>query len=286
MACGSSTAAILLTLMGAVAFVLLTACANLAALLLARAATRSREIAIRLSLGATRWRIVRQLLIECVIIAVMASGVGLAVSAYGAGLLAVGFNVIDPGAAAEDTTPYWVDLTMNQSAYFFVGAIALFSTFAFGLLPALQLSRTDVLATLKDGGKGGTGSTGARRWTSGLIVGQLALTMTLLAATALLWRNFIATTHADVVIDTANLVTGRFTLPAPKYDAVRRQHFLRELTDRLASAGTINGATLTASTPLEPGRAVCCRLTAAARRRTSRCPGSDSCRPITATSAP
>jgi predicted permease len=135
---------LLSTLMGAVGFVLLTACANLAALLLARAATRSSEIAIRLSLGATRWRIVRQLLIECVIIAVIASGVGLAVSAYGTGMLAVGFNIVDPGAAAEDTTPYWVDLTMNRSAYFFVGSIALFSTFAFGLLPALQLSRTEL----------------------------------------------------------------------------------------------------------------------------------------------
>ena len=69
-----------------------------------------------------------------------------------------------------------------------------------------------------------------------LIVGQLALTMTLLAATALLWRNFVATTHADVVVDTSNLMTGRFTLPAPKYDAPRRQRFLAEFTDRLRSA--------------------------------------------------
>ena len=241
---------VLMIIMGAVAFVLLTACANLAALLLARAAHRSREIAIRLSVGATRWRIVRQLLLECVLIAALAAVVGVALSGFGARLLGVGFNVIDPGMA--DTTPYWVDLSMNRSGYFFVGAIALFSTLAFGLLPALQLSKTDVLVALKDGGRGGTGSIGARRWSGALIVGQLALTMTLLAATALLWRNFVATTHADVVVDTSNLMTGRFTLPAPKYDAARRQRFLAEFTDRLSSAPGLTEATLTASTPFEP----------------------------------
>ena len=241
---------VLMIIMGAVAFVLLTACANLAALLLARAAHRSREIAIRLSVGATRWRIVRQLLLESVLIAALAAIVGVALSGFGARLLGVGFNVIDPGMA--DTTPYWVNLSMNRSGYFFVGAIALFSTLAFGLLPALQLSKTDVLVALKDGGRGGTGSIGARRWSGALIVGQLALTMTLLAATALLWRNFVATTHADVVVDTSNLMTGRFTLPAPKYDAPRRQRFLAELTDRLSSAPGLTEATLTASTPFEP----------------------------------
>jgi predicted permease len=246
------TRPILLTLMGAVAFVLLMACANLAALLLARATSRAREIAIRLSLGATRWRVVRQLLIECVLIAVMAGGVGVAVSGAGAGLLAVGFNIIDPGAAVADTTPYWVDLSMNRAAYLFVGLIALLSTFAFGLVPALHLSRTNVLGTLKDGGNGGSGSVAARRWTGGLIVGQLALTMTLLAATTLLWRNFVATTHADVIIDTADLLTARFTLPAPSYDAARRQQFLRELTDRLASAPTLAGVTMATSSPFEP----------------------------------
>jgi predicted permease len=245
------TRSILLTLMAAVGFVLLTACANLAALLLSRAAHRTREIAIRLSLGATRWRIVRQLLIECVIIAGLAGVLGVALSGYGTRLIAVGFNVIDPGATAVDTTPYWVDLSMNRSAYLFVGMIALCSTFTFGLLPALHLSRTDVLVALKDGASG-LGSAGARRWTSGLIIGQLALTMTLVTATALLWRNFIATTRAEVVIETSDLITARFTLTAPRFDAARRHRFFRDLTDRLTAAPPVSDATLAASTPFEP----------------------------------
>jgi predicted permease len=188
---------------------------------------------------------------ECALIAAMAAMVGLALSGYGARLLAVGFNIIDPGAAPEDTTPYWVNLTMNHSAYFFVGVIALVSTFAFGLVPALQLSRTDVIATLKDNARSASGSPSARRWTAGLMVGQLALTMILLSATALLWRNFIAATNADV-IETSDLVTARFTLPLPKYDPARRQQLLHQYSTRIAASGAVGAATLATSTPFEP----------------------------------
>ena len=118
--------------------VLLIACANLANLLLARSASRQREIAIRASLGATRWRIVRQLLIECALLAVMAGALGLALSYYGVRQIAVAFSPLEVGVPISmATTPYWLDLSMNGSIYVFVGALCLFATLAFGLVPAL-----------------------------------------------------------------------------------------------------------------------------------------------------
>jgi putative ABC transport system permease protein len=242
---------ILMTIMGAVGLVLLTACANIAILLLARSASRSREIAVRVSLGATRWRIVRQLLAECVLLSVMASILGAVLSTYGAQTLGAGFNVVDPGAAAEDTTPYWVDLTMNRSAYVFVGLAGLFSTFAFGLVPALHLARTNIVTALKDG-SAGTGFLRAQRWTSGLIVVQLAFAVALVAAAGLLWRSFVTTTRADLVVETADIVTARFTLPAAKYGAERRTQFLRELDERVHAASSLAAVTIASSTPFDP----------------------------------
>ena len=142
----------------AVAFVLLIAYANLANLLLARSVHRSREIAIRTSLGATRWRIVRQLLMECGVLAVLGGVLGFALSVVGVNQMAVAFEILEPGAAPGSNRPYWLDVSPNFAVYAFVGALSLLSALAFGLIPAWHISKTDANEVLKNSGRSG------RRW--------------------------------------------------------------------------------------------------------------------------
>lgn len=158
---------ILSTLMGAVAIVLLIACANVASLLLARSTHRSREIAVRTSLGATRWRIVRQLVVECGLIALMASALGVWLSIFGARQISRAFGVYEVGAPGGAMRPYWVDLSFNGLAWMFLGAVALFTSLAAGLAPAWHLARTNANETLKDG-RSGSATFRARRMTGGL----------------------------------------------------------------------------------------------------------------------
>ena len=249
---GRQAKPILMTLMGAVTFVLLIACANVANLLLARATTRSREIAIRASLGATRWRIVRALLVECLMLAALAGGVGIACSLYGARALAVGFSVIEPGAPAGALMPYWVDLSVDKMVLAFVGTACLFSTLVFGLVPAVQAAKIDVNGALKEGGRGGTSGGRARRWTSVFIIAEVALTVVLLVGAGLLWRSFYARYRTDLVVDTSGLITARLTLPVERYDTPgKRQRFFAQLEERLAG-GAFSSVAIASAAPLSP----------------------------------
>jgi putative ABC transport system permease protein len=250
---GRQAKPILMTLMGAVALVLLIACANVANLLLARAATRSREIAIRASLGATRWRIVRALLVECLMLAVLAGGVGIACSLYGARALAVGFSVIEPGAPSGALMPYWVDLSVDKMVLAFVGTACLFSTLVFGLVPAVQAAKVDVNGALKEGGRGGTSGGRARRWTSVFIIAEVALTVVLLVGAGLLWRSFYARYRTDLVVNTSGLITARLTLPVDKYDTSdKRQRFFEQLQERLAGGPAFSSVAIASAAPLSP----------------------------------
>src|SRR5437870_7547255 len=171
---GGGIKTIFWSLMGAVAFVLLIACSNVANLLLARAAHRSREIAVRVSLGATRWRIVRQLLVESVLLAFISGVVGLAV----AQILIRWFD----GETQNVGKPYWMTFEMDGSVFAFFGVVCLLTGIVFGIAPALHISKTNVNEVLKEAGRSGSGGRRARRWTAALVVVELALTMVLLAA--------------------------------------------------------------------------------------------------------
>lgn len=234
------------SLMGAVAFVLIIACSNVANLLLARAAGRSREIAVRVSLGATRWRIVRQLLVESVLLACISGVVGL-------GFAVMMIRWFD-GETQNVGKPYWMTFDMDASVFVFFAIICVLTGIIFGLAPALQISKTNVNAVLKEGGRSGSAGLRARRWTAGLVVLELTLTLVLLAGAGFMMRSFMNLYRMEAGIETSHLLTMNFILPTRKYNNPQmRNEFLRRMEERLRSVDTVVGASVTNSLPLLGG---------------------------------
>jgi len=234
------------TLMGAVGFVLLVACSNVANLLLARAAHRSSEISVRVALGASRWHVVRQLLIEAVLLSCFAGSFGLVLSI-------LGVRWFD--AQTQNVgKPYWMVFEMDWRTTVFFMAVCLLTGIVFGLAPALHVSRTNVAETLKEGGRSGSGGIRARRWTSGLIVAQLALTMVLLAGAGFMMRSFFNMYGMEVGIDTSRLVTMQMILSARKYPSIEdRAAFLRRIDEQFATVDGIKAASTMTSPPFSGG---------------------------------
>ncbi|MEO8259793.1 MAG: ABC transporter permease [Acidobacteriota bacterium] len=247
---GTQIKTVFLSLMGAVAFVLLIACSNVANLLLARAAHRSREISVRVSLGASRWRIVRQLLVESVLLAAISG-------AFGFILSIVGIRIFD--AATQDVgKPYYMDFRLDGIVFAFFAAISLATGIIFGLAPALHVSKTNVNEVLKEGGRGmGSGGLRARRWTGVLIVVNLALTLVLLAGAGFMMRSFLAMYRLDLGVDTSRLLTMQLALPYRKYsNAAERNAFIKRVDERLAANGAFESAATTSNFPLGGGRGI------------------------------
>jgi putative ABC transport system permease protein len=243
---GGPIRAIFLSLMGAVAFVLLIACANVANLLLARSTQRGREISVRISLGATRWRVIRQLLIESVLLALISGAIGLAISF-------VGIRLFDQ-ATQDVGRPYWIQFTMDRSVFAYLAAICLGTGVLFGLAPALHISKTDVNEVLKEGGRSGTAGVRARRWTGALMIGELALTVVLLAGAAFMMRNFVTMYSLDLGIDTSKLLVMRLSLPERKYPALeQRLAFYQQIEDRLKANNHIESVTIASNAPMQGG---------------------------------
>jgi predicted permease len=221
----------------AAGFVLLIACANLANLLLARAAYRSREIAIRVALGATRWRIVRQLLIESLMLALVAW------------VLAVGFSwlALKLSASQFELLPYW-RLKMDIRLLVMLALIALLVTVLFGLAPALYASRRGRAAGLKEGGRM-SANPKTRRWTQALLVGQFAMTLALLNGAGLTARAFYKSYALDRNVQTSDAVATFIRLPPQKYATPElRVAFHEQLRERLlAVPGT--ASTITSAPP-------------------------------------
>ena len=209
---------ILIALMSAVGFVLLVSCANVANLLLARSAGRSREMSIRVSLGATRWRIVRQLLVESGLLAGIAGTLGFSCSLAGVWLFSK--------AVAGITFPYYIQWTIDGRVLRYVAAVCLGTGCLFGLLPALHVSKTAANRSLKEGERTSTRDKGSRRWTTGLLTIELASTLMLLAGAGLMMRSFLAVYRAD-------LCRGRHTRRAHAVDAPKPEISHAGATDRL-----------------------------------------------------
>ncbi|HZI80977.1 MAG TPA: ABC transporter permease [Vicinamibacterales bacterium] len=219
------------TLLGAVVFVLLIACANVANLLLARVAGRVREVSVRLSMGASRWRIVRQLLVENLLLAALGGACGLALSVGGIRLF---------WSVAQDThPPYWLRFPFDLRVFGYLAAVCLGTTILFGLLPALQTARTNLVEVLNDATRGSTGGRRGRRWSGALIVGQIALTLILLSGALAVVQNAVALTSQEAGVDTARLLRLRIDLPATSYATPeQRVSFYRRLEDRVAGGAT------------------------------------------------
>ena len=238
---------VFLMLMGAVGFVLLIAIGNVANLLLARAAHRAREISVRVSLGATRWRIVRQLLVESILLATI-SGM------FGYGLSLIGIRLFD--RATSGVRPTWIHFTMDASVFAFLATITLGTGILFGLAPALHVSKTNVNDVLKEGGRTGSGGMRARRWTGALIVGELALTLVLLAGAGFMMRSFLMIYRENIGVDPAPLLTANVSLPDRKYPGPeQRLAFFARLEERLNGNGPVEAATVTNAWPAGGGAA-------------------------------
>jgi putative ABC transport system permease protein len=198
----------LIVLFGAVVLVLLIACANVANLLLARAASRSREIAIRTALGASRLRVVRQLLCESVLLALLGGTAGLLLAWWGVDLL---------GAAGPQGLPHIADIKVNLPVCAFTFALAIGSTLVFGLIPALQVSRPNINESLQGGAKGSTGGLYANRVRAFLVISQISISLLLLAGAGLLIRSFWNLRAENPGFDPNRIHTLRITLPGARY---------------------------------------------------------------------
>jgi len=233
-------------LMGAVAFVLLIACSNVANLLLARAAHRSREIAVRVALGATRWRIVRQLMVESLMLAFISGAVGL-----GLGMLLIRWFKAETASVG---VPYWMVFSLDARVFAFFTAVCVLTGIIFGLAPALHISKTNVNEVLKEGGRSGSGGVRARRWTAGLIVAELTLTLVLLAGAGFMMRSFMNMYNFDPGFETSRLLTMNIILPARKYPSRDDQlAILRRIDERLNTVGAIEGAATATAPPMGGG---------------------------------
>jgi predicted permease len=234
--------AILLALVGAVGFVLLIGCANVANLLLARAADRARDLTLRLALGASRWRIVRQLLAESLLLALAGGVAGLALSSAG---MQVFLANMEPDAAPRS----WVQFTVDRVVFAYVAALCLASAFACGLVPAWQVSRPGLVAALNDAGRTETGSRHRRRWTGAFVVAQVALALVLLTGAMLMMRNLAGLLRIDAGVNAEELLQTGFILQRSDYTPERRLLFFDRLEERLSSGPGIVAA-LASNAPL------------------------------------
>jgi putative ABC transport system permease protein len=221
-------------MMAAVAAVLLIACANVANLMLSRAAVREREISVRVALGAARTRLVRQLLTESVLLSVLGA-------ALGTGLAWVGLRVLV--GLAPDDIPRLDEIRIDLAVLGVTLALALVTGIVFGLAPALQSSRIAVGGALREAIRGGTGGRRAQRLRRTLVAAQIALVVILLTGAGLLIRSFLHLQRVDLGFRPNNLLTMRYALPGAKYPTPQaRGAFHASVLERVQQIPGVEGA--------------------------------------------
>ena len=222
-------------LFGAVALLLLIACANVSNLLLSKITSRQREMTVRAALGANRGRLVRQLLTESLLLALLAGVLGTAL-AY-AGLPAI-LALVPPGTIPDES-----EITLNTSVLAFALAVSALTSIVCGLAPALQGSSADLIGAMREAGRGLAGSSRQAMLRKSLVVVEVALALMLLAGSSLLVRTYAAMNAADLGYPPDRVLTMRIPLPARNYpDAPRRIAFFQDLLSRLASVPGVQSA--------------------------------------------
>ena len=233
-----------LLLFGAVGCVLLIACANIANLVLARFAGRRREIAARFALGATRFDVIRQLVTESLLLAVLGGAAGVLLAQWAlAALVAFGADFI----------PRAIEIRIDPLALGFALAVSLVTGLAIGLLPAWQAARMNVQDALKEGGRGSVGSGGRLR--SGLLVAEVSLSLVLLIAVGLLLTSFVRLQQVKPGFEPGGIFTAQLALPPTRYDRDKLIAFYEQLLQRLSTLPGSTSAALTDRVPLTGERA-------------------------------
>ena len=235
---------LLWTMMGAVFFVLLIACANVANLLLDRAAHRTKEVGIRTALGASRGAVVRQFLAEALLLAFVGAILGTLLAQVGVTL----FN----RAIADTEPPFWLDIRLHAPVLLFVIATAVVASLFSGAIPAYQSSRADINEILKDESRGAS-SFKIGRLSRGLVVFEIALSCGLLVASGLMVRSVAKLRNLDAGVTTQNVFTARLGFPSTYTDTAAQKQFYEQLTQQLAALPGVQGVSLNSSLP-----GVCC----------------------------
>ncbi|PYT00735.1 MAG: hypothetical protein DMF65_08325 [Acidobacteria bacterium] len=234
----------LLVLLGAVGFVLLIACANVANLLLARAASRSKEMAIRTALGAGRVRIIRQLLTESLLLALAGGGLGLLLAVWGVDALI---------RLSPASVPRLEETSLDARVLLFTLAVSFATGVVFGLAPALQASRPDLAGSLKEGGRTGTAGGARNRVRGALVVAEVALSLVLLVGAGLLVRSFVRLVHTDPGYSPERVLALRVALNTAKFaDEDSRAAFYSRAVESVRALPGVESASVTRLLPLGP----------------------------------
>jgi len=230
-------------LAGAVGLVLLVACVNIAGLVLSRTAARSREVAVRMALGAGRWRVFRALVVETLVLSTCGAALGFVVGQW----LLAAFTAFAPAG----TLPPEAMAALDGRALAFTAAVAVFTGLAAGTLPAWQGARGGVAAALRAGGRGASGSRTTSRLHSALLVAEVALAMVLVTGAALLVVSFLRLTGVDPGFDSSGVMTARIALPDTRYKTPESHAaFFAELLARLRDVPGVSHASAVTSLPL------------------------------------
>ncbi|MEW6210957.1 MAG: ABC transporter permease [Acidobacteriota bacterium] len=231
----------LMLLFGAVGFVLLIACVNVANLMLERAINRRKEITVRLALGASRWRIIRQLLAESLVLALAGGSLGVMLALWGTDLIL---------ALNQEGITRITQTSIDARVLIFTLLSSLATGAIFGLIPAIAASKVNLTESLKEGGRGSAGSLRHNRTRSALVISEVALALVLLVGAGLLVQSLIRLQRVNAGFDPNNLLTFTVSLPGRKYNAQQTVAFYNQLTDRIAALPGVSAASIVSHLPL------------------------------------